>query len=88
MVLVLDINEILYKGNAQEVVIPTIDGELTILDFHQDFLAVLKKGIMRVRQKWSKQSGAQEAVLSLEQGVVSMINNELILLVEPKTQTA
>ncbi|MFQ5680713.1 MAG: hypothetical protein ACE5GG_01465 [Candidatus Omnitrophota bacterium] len=85
----LNPQEVIYEGNAEEVILPGEDGEFSVLDFHQAFLYCLRPGIVRIRQKFArgwenapsskKKSNLQ---LKIKRGLAKMISDELVLLVE------
>lgn len=71
----------LYQGEAKEVILPGMDGEFSVLDFHQSFLHCLKAGQIKV--KFGRpEEGKQELRFPLKAGLARMDLNELVLLVE------
>ncbi|MCP4649662.1 MAG: F0F1 ATP synthase subunit epsilon [PVC group bacterium] len=70
---ILDTKEILYEKSAVRVVLPTVEGELCVLDMHENFLSRLKNGIITINDSDS---------FSVTDGVASMENNRLTILVE------
>jgi F0F1-type ATP synthase epsilon subunit len=62
----------IWKGKMKQVNLPTEDGEVSVLDFHQPFLMRLKHGLVRLPDK--------RAVI--KDGIAFMRGNELTLFVE------
>jgi F-type H+-transporting ATPase subunit epsilon len=50
-VIVTTIEEVLFEGRADHVVVPAVDGEMTILMKHAPTITALKAGIVRVKEK-------------------------------------
>lgn len=63
---------IIWEGNAKKVTLPTEDGEVCILDFHQSFLMRLKKGVIRLPEKKT----------TIKDGMAFMKSNALKIFVE------
>ncbi len=61
------------KKMASCVVLPGEEGELSVMDFHQEIVACLKKGIVKVDKKHS---------IRIKKGIARMEGNELSILVE------
>lgn len=71
-VLVLGLKQIIWQGRTKEVVLPTDDGEMCVLDFHQPFLVKLNKGDIRL--------GAGVSKVPIAEGIARMLGNELTIL--------
>lgn len=71
-VTVLNCEKILYEGQAAEATLPTLDGELTILEFHQPIITVLENGSVRI-------DAAEIPIIS---GIAKMARNKLVVLCE------
>lgn len=63
----------LYVGLALKVVLPTEDGQVTILDFHQPLLTRLAKGVVSIDDRW---------LFSIKDGVARMAGFDLMGIVE------
>lgn len=61
-----------WEGMTKRVVLPVLEGEICVLDFHQPFMVELKKGYIRA---------AKENIL-IKQGLAFMQSNELQVFVE------
>ncbi|MFA6358170.1 MAG: hypothetical protein WCY09_05840 [Candidatus Omnitrophota bacterium] len=65
----------IFQEFVSVVVLPGEEGELSILDFHQPIISCLKDGVIRIDNL--------PGVL-IKNGIASMKNNELVVLVEKK----
>jgi len=74
---VLDIKtaSTIFQELVSQVVLPGEEGELSILDFHQPIISCLKDGLIRIDSK---------PPLVIKNGIASMQDNELVVLVEKK----
>ncbi len=62
-----------YKGLAQEVILPSEEGVITILDFHQPILVRLSSGIINVDKKW---------FFEIKEGIAFFEGEELSVIIE------
>ena len=65
--------EELYVGLALKAILPTEDGQLTILDFHQPILTRLTQGTISIDDRWT---------FSIKDGIAKMSGLELLGIVE------
>ena len=72
-VALLTSKEELYVGLANQVILPTREGQLTILDFHQPILSRLARGVVSVDDRW---------FFKVKDGVVKMTGLELMGIVD------
>jgi len=72
-VTVLTPEEELYVGLAEEVILPTEDGQLSILDFHQPIVTRLTQGTIQIDQRWS---------FKIKDGIAKMSGVELVGIVQ------
>ncbi|MFH0924606.1 MAG: hypothetical protein V1872_03080 [bacterium] len=63
----------LYIGIAKSVVLPSTEGELAVLDFHQPIICRLTKGTIQIEHKWS---------IKVKDGLVSFSGDKLEAIVE------
>lgn len=63
----------LYVGLGEKVILPTEDGQLTILDFHQPLLCRLARGTISIDERW---------LFPIKDGVARMSGFELVGIVE------
>ncbi|MFH1441629.1 MAG: hypothetical protein ABIH18_06295 [Candidatus Omnitrophota bacterium] len=85
---ILEPTKTVYEGNAKEVVLSSQEGQVTVLDFHQQFLFRLIKSYITIRGIWTggvNQRSAQttEINIPINGGVAKMSGNELIIIAEP-----
>ena len=71
---VLGLKQIIWQGMTNEVILPTDEGEVCVLDFHQPFLVKLSKGDIRL--------GADVSNVSITEGIARMHGNELTILAQ------
>jgi len=63
----------LYVGLALKVILPTQEGEITVLDFHQPILSRLAQGVISVDDRW---------LFKIKDGIAQMSGLELLGIVE------
>jgi F0F1-type ATP synthase epsilon subunit len=61
-----------FQELAKCVILPTEEGELSVLDFHQSIISKLKKGVIK----------ADREHIPIKNGIAKMQDNELVVLVE------
>ena len=74
---------VLLKEQMYEVVLPILDGEISVLDDHQPFVGRLGKGFIRLRS-----ADGNERRVIVDDGVVRMLDNELVIMLEAQSGTA
>jgi len=62
----------IWEGQAKEVILPTEEGEMSVLDFHQPFSIKLVKGLLK--------SASQK--IQIQEGLAVMKSNKLNVFVE------
>jgi F0F1-type ATP synthase epsilon subunit len=72
--------EILFDGEAVEIVLPGYDGEFTVMDFHQSCLYSLRQG--RIKLKF-KDKEKEVVRFTIKSGLAHVDFNGLNLAVEP-----
>lgn len=70
----------IWQGAAKNLILPTEDGDVCVLDFHQSFLVRLAKGDIRLGAMGA--GGAQKASIPVKDGFARMHGNELVILTE------
>lgn len=63
----------LYVGLGEKVILPTEDGQLTVLDFHQPLLTRLTGGAISIDDRW---------LFPIKDGIAQMSGFELVGIVE------
>ena len=72
---VSSVEEILFSGEATAVTLPGAKGEFTILANHEPFIALLRKGSVRIK------TGDGSRLLSVEKGLCETSNGQVTVLV-------
>jgi len=67
-----------YDKEAYMAVLPGLDGEFSVLDFHQSFLYRLQKGIVKIRE--SEES--ETLMFRIKDGLARFEGNSLLVLCE------
>ncbi len=70
-----------YDGEAYEVLIPTLDGEIGVLPDHMPLISVATHGAIMVR-KTATERDDQRDIFAISGGTVQVENNELKILVD------
>lgn len=70
-----------FDGDVYEVILPTLDGEIGVLQHHMPLISVATNGAIAVRQN-SRDSDAQREYFATNGGVIEVIDNTLRLLVD------
>ena len=72
-----------HKGDAQQVIVPGIDGDFEILLGHTPFLTKLRPGILSIKSESSKQFAVHDVFITVERDKVKIVcetieeNNEI-----------
>lgn len=92
--LVLNAERKLFEGVVSEVVLPGLDGEVTVMDDHEPLFLALDRGLIRWRSSVQQTGIAQVAggaaargfqapkPILIRKGLARMRRNELTILVE------
>lgn len=75
------LNGVKYDGDAYEVTIPTLDGEIGVLPDHMPLVSVATHGAILVRHTANERDD-QRDVFAISGGTVQVENNELKILVD------
>ena len=75
----MDAREVAYEGEIYMAVLPGLDGEFSVLDFHQPFIYRLRKGRVKVKEK---KEGEEEKIFSVKDGLAKFGENTLLILCE------
>lgn len=81
---------VLYKGEATSVSVPSVKGEFQILEGHAPVVAVLTKGIVKLRQSKTPdvflekyfESAQNELNLKVKGGTIELKNDRIIILAD------
>jgi F-type H+-transporting ATPase subunit epsilon len=75
MKLIIAIPEkIVFEGDADEVSIPTTDGDISVLSHHVSLIAAVRVGKIKV---WTEQG---DKFFKNDQGVIEINNNKAVIL--------
>lgn len=64
-VIISRVDKVLFEGEAKELLVPGVDGDMTILSHHSPLVTVLRKGKVRVRDD-------QEHSFDIEKGILEV----------------
>ncbi len=70
-----------FDGDAYEVLLPTMDGEIGVLEKHMPLVSVLKPGVIAVRRDAKDADSARE-YFAASGGVIEVSDNALRVLVD------
>jgi F-type H+-transporting ATPase subunit epsilon len=68
----------IFKGEAQLVQLPGIDGSFEILNNHAPLISALKEGKIKVR----KTKEGKDDFYEIKGGVIEVLNNKVLILAE------
>jgi F-type H+-transporting ATPase subunit epsilon len=70
-----------FDDDVHEVILPTLDGEIGVLQHHMPLVSVATTGAIAIRRN-PKDSDSQRELFATNGGVVEVANNELRVLVD------
>lgn len=70
-----------FDEDVYEVTIPTLEGEIGVLDHHMPLIAVAKTGVVAVRRQ-ARDSDDQREYFAINGGAIEIIDNRLRILVD------
>jgi F-type H+-transporting ATPase subunit epsilon len=70
-----------FEDDVYEVIIPTLDGEIGVLDHHMPLITVAKPGAIMVRRN-PRDTDAQREYFAINGGAVEVLDNNLRVLVD------
>jgi len=73
-----------FDEEAYQVVLPTLDGEISVFAQHMPLVSVVTPGIITIRRKSADRDDQQE-VFATEGGIVEVMNNSVRMLVDEAT---
>ena len=84
--LMLNGRDIAYEYEAQMVTMPGLDGEFSVLDFHEPFLYRLRAGLVKVIQanapRIQETGDLATEYVSIKDGIARFTENTLLILCE------
>ena len=75
------LNGSVFDDDVYEVTIPTLDGEIGVLDHHMPLIAVAKNGVVAVRRQ-ARDTDVQREFFAINGGAVEVVDNRLRILVD------
>jgi len=66
----------IYKGEAELVQLPGIDGSFEILNNHAPLISALKKGKIKIKKR------GKEEFFDINGGVIEVLENKVLILAE------
>ena len=70
-----------FDGDVYEVILPTLDGEIGVLQDHMPLVSVAKNGVIAVRKE-SRDADRDREYFAISGGVVEVSDNALRILVD------
>jgi F-type H+-transporting ATPase subunit epsilon len=70
-----------FDGDAYEVTLPTLDGEIGVLQDHMPLVSVATTGVIAVRKE-SRDTDRDREYFAISGGVIEVSNNKLRVLVD------
>lgn len=67
---------IVYEDTVEEVILPTMDGEIAVLPHHIPLVSLLQAGILRIKK------GSEEIPLAVSSGVIEITGQQVIVLAD------
>lgn len=67
---------IVYEDTVDEVVVPTVEGEIAILPNHIPLISILQAGELRIKK------GNEEKIIAVSSGFVQVNKNEVVILAD------
>jgi len=78
-VVVMNKRDVIYEREAYQAILPGLDGEFSVLDFHQPFLYRLRRGIVKVEETVHQKS---PELFPIKDGMAKFSGNTLIVFAE------
>lgn len=70
-----------FDGDAYEIILPTLDGEIGVLQDHMPLVSVATTGVIAVRKE-SRDTDREREYFAISGGVVEVSDNKLRILVD------
>ncbi|MBI5412894.1 ATP synthase F1 subunit epsilon [Candidatus Peregrinibacteria bacterium] len=67
---------IVFEGAVDEVVMPTVDGEIAVLPNHIPLVTLSKAGVLRIKQ------GSEEIVMAVSGGIIEVDGKKVVVLAD------
>src|SRR6201999_192688 len=76
-----------FDGDAYEIILPTLDGEIGVLQDHMPLVSVATTGVIAVRKE-SRDSDREREYFAISGGVIEVSDNTLRVLVDDADNAA
>jgi len=70
--LILDYNEVIFRGRARSAILPGEKGVFEIMDFHNPIVSLLQEGEIIIDSE----------IFTIRRGIVNFYKNEMIVIIE------
>lgn len=67
---------VVFEDSVDEVILPTVEGEITVLPNHIPLVSLLKAGVLRVKK------GSEETPLAVSSGVIEVDGKRVVVLAD------
>ena len=74
---IVELDKVIFKGEAESATLPGKDGELTVLENHIPLITPLKQGTIKVK------NGKEDLSFGIKDGILEVKPKETIVLVTP-----
>lgn len=70
-----------FEGDVYEVLLPTLEGEIGVLDLHMPLVSVAKSGFVAVRKNRTDPDSEREYFV-ISGGIIKVEDNQLVVMVD------
>lgn len=67
---------VVFEGAVDEVIMPTVDGEIAVLPDHIPLVTLSKAGVLRIKQ------GTEEITMAVSSGVIEVDGKKVVVLAD------
>jgi F-type H+-transporting ATPase subunit epsilon len=71
-----------FEGEAENIVLPTLQGEIAVLPRHAALISVLKPGRIKMTLRRGSGQEKEEATIQIEGGVLQVLENSATILLK------
>ncbi len=72
-VIISKVDRVLFEGEAKELLVPGVDGDMTILTHHSPLVTVLRKGKVRVRTDKESSWDIEKGILEVGSDIATVL---------------
>lgn len=77
--LILSGSDVMFEGEVCLAILPGLDGEFSVMDFHQPFLYRLRPGLMKIKEHDEEEEGL---FFPVDDGIARFGGNTLLIMCE------